>query len=311
MTTMIDSTETRFRASARFELKQLAELTAEQREPLRELENDPSFFGLLVPRDTAGANIKSVGSETAALLRRLATPAVLAIDDDIIDLVLDGVLEIERTACSCPVRTRCRTSSIRRMPPSRAASNGSPSRRCATPRISNRPTPLPPARRSTSTTAFRSRASGARAFPIGRRCWRTSAWTRRRRRHAPWLAPIVRPGMDQLDAAWAPARRDRCADLQVVCQPAAGKHPRSVRGCDPRADRRRACRLQDRRGRLRPSSTRQARALFRQPRGLDRRRRAILSRLSGCPAMVCRSPPASTPPASSRGGSTRPTASER
>jgi hypothetical protein len=92
---MIDSTETRFRASARFELKQLAELTAEQREPLRELENDPSFFGLLVPRDTAGANIKSVGSEIAALLRHLAAPAVLAIDGDIIDLVLDGVLEIE------------------------------------------------------------------------------------------------------------------------------------------------------------------------------------------------------------------------
>jgi len=96
MTTMIESIEARFRASARFELKQLAELTAEQREPLRELENDPSFFGLLVPRATAGANIKSVGSETAALLRHLATPAALALDDDVIDLVLDGVLEIER-----------------------------------------------------------------------------------------------------------------------------------------------------------------------------------------------------------------------
>src|SRR5690242_5930202 len=90
MTAMIEtSTEARFRASARFELKQLAELTAEQREPLRELESDPSFFGLLVPRDTAGANVKAVGGETAALLRRLAAPAPLAVDDDVIDLVLD------------------------------------------------------------------------------------------------------------------------------------------------------------------------------------------------------------------------------
>ncbi len=83
------------RTSPRFELKQMAELTAEQREPFRELEADKDFFGLLVPRESGAVNIKSVGHDTAALLRRLATPSTLEPDDDVVDLVLDGVLEIE------------------------------------------------------------------------------------------------------------------------------------------------------------------------------------------------------------------------
>jgi hypothetical protein len=86
---------TLFRASARFELKTLAELPPEQREPFRELEADAGFFGLLVPRAGVAMNIKSVGHDTAALLRRLGTPSSIDADDDIIDLVLDGVLEIE------------------------------------------------------------------------------------------------------------------------------------------------------------------------------------------------------------------------
>src|SRR5438874_127159 len=86
---------TTIRTSPRFELKQLAELSAEQREPFRELEADKDFFGLLVPRGGTTMNIKSVGHDTAALLRRLATPSTLDADDDVIDLVLDGVLEVE------------------------------------------------------------------------------------------------------------------------------------------------------------------------------------------------------------------------
>src|SRR5436305_8860034 len=87
--------QTTIRTSARFELKQLADLSPEQREPFRELEADQDFFGLLVPRGGAAMNIKSVGHDTAALLRRLSHPSALDADDDVIDLVLDGVLEIE------------------------------------------------------------------------------------------------------------------------------------------------------------------------------------------------------------------------
>ena len=83
------------RTSPRFELKQLAELTPEQREPFRELEADADFFGLLIPRGDTALNIKSVGHDMAALLRRLSHPSPLDADDDVIDLVLDGVLEIE------------------------------------------------------------------------------------------------------------------------------------------------------------------------------------------------------------------------
>jgi hypothetical protein len=103
---MIDATSwtrRRFRASPRLELKRLDELPPEQREPFRELERDDDFYGLLVPRAPASISIKSVGEQTASLFRELLAPAnidatLLADDDyrgDVIDLVLDGVLEIE------------------------------------------------------------------------------------------------------------------------------------------------------------------------------------------------------------------------
>jgi hypothetical protein len=84
-----------FRASARFELKRLDELTLEQRRPFAELERDDDFHGLLVPRSPFVANVKSVGREGAALFQRLASPEMLDADDEIIDLVLDGILEVE------------------------------------------------------------------------------------------------------------------------------------------------------------------------------------------------------------------------
>ena len=83
-----------FRTSRRFELKRLDELPPERRKPFEELARDADFYGLLVPR-TASATIKSVVAEVAALLRKLEVPSALDADDDILDLVLDGVLEIE------------------------------------------------------------------------------------------------------------------------------------------------------------------------------------------------------------------------
>lgn len=85
----------RFRAGSRFDLRRLDELPPEQRGAFRELESDADFYGLLVPRPPTMLSIKSVAADTASLLQRLAAPASLDADDDIIDLVLDGVLEVE------------------------------------------------------------------------------------------------------------------------------------------------------------------------------------------------------------------------
>jgi hypothetical protein len=84
------------RTSPRFELKRLEELSPEQRKPFEELTRDADFYGLLVPRPPAAATIKAVDRETAALLTALATPSPLdELADDVVDLVLDGILEIE------------------------------------------------------------------------------------------------------------------------------------------------------------------------------------------------------------------------
>ncbi len=83
-----------FRASARFALKRLDDLPPEQRKPFEELTRDEDFYGLLVPQSRPAATIKAVGREVAALFRGLASPAPLEVTDDVIDLVLDGVLEV-------------------------------------------------------------------------------------------------------------------------------------------------------------------------------------------------------------------------
>ena len=95
---MIPLNELRFRSSPYIELKELGELTAEQREKFRDLENDPDFHGLFVPKPPLMMNLKSVGRQTADLFRTLATPARIddaELADDVVDLVLDGILEIE------------------------------------------------------------------------------------------------------------------------------------------------------------------------------------------------------------------------
>lgn len=109
--------EVRFRANPYIELKQLAELTAEQREAFRDLESDPDFYGLFVPRPPLMINLKAVARQTAELFRMLSTPSRLDValcNDDIVDLLLDGILEIESSdgfvsgadACTvvCPSR---------------------------------------------------------------------------------------------------------------------------------------------------------------------------------------------------------------
>src|SRR5262249_54485928 len=83
-----------FRASAQFELKRLDDLSPEQRKPFEELTRDADFYGLLVPQSRPAATIKAVGRDVAVLFRGLSSPAPLDVTDDIIDLVLDGVLEV-------------------------------------------------------------------------------------------------------------------------------------------------------------------------------------------------------------------------
>ncbi len=85
----------RFRATPSLALRRLEELLPEQQAALRELQEDADFYGVLVPLDAA-STLKSVPREAAELFIALAKPSVLdAVDDDTIDLVLDGVLEIE------------------------------------------------------------------------------------------------------------------------------------------------------------------------------------------------------------------------
>ena len=88
--------ETRFRSSPHVELKRLGDLEADQREAFRELEDDPEFYGLFVAKPPLRMNLQSVTRPVAELFDRLATPSQLdVIDGEIVDLVLDGILEIE------------------------------------------------------------------------------------------------------------------------------------------------------------------------------------------------------------------------
>ena len=95
--------ELRFRTSPHVELKRLGELEESQREAFRDLENDPEFYGLFVPKPPLQINLKSVARQTAEVFHALSTPSRL--DDavlgdaeaaaDVVDLVLDRILEIE------------------------------------------------------------------------------------------------------------------------------------------------------------------------------------------------------------------------
>lgn len=96
-------TASRFRSSPALELKRIHELPPEQQAALAELQRDDDFYGVLVPRVRGAASLKSVGRAAAELILSVTTPSTLDTDrfddeawrNDVIDLVLDGILEIE------------------------------------------------------------------------------------------------------------------------------------------------------------------------------------------------------------------------
>ena len=96
-------TASRFSSSPALELKRIHELPPEQQAALAELQRDDDFYGVLVPRVRGAASLKSVGRAAAELILSVATPSTLdanrfaddAWRNDVIDLVLDGILEIE------------------------------------------------------------------------------------------------------------------------------------------------------------------------------------------------------------------------
>lgn len=94
-----------FRASSRYELVLFDRLSAGERETLAELRKDPSFYGVLRPReDSAGLGFKSVDRDTALLFLTLREPGPLpgyvaemlgaAASRTVARLVADGVLEV-------------------------------------------------------------------------------------------------------------------------------------------------------------------------------------------------------------------------
>ena len=95
--------EIRFRSSPFIDLKQLGDLSAEEREKFRDLQSDPDFYGLLFPKPPLTLNLKAVARQTAELFQSLSSPGRIQDEflgdresaADVIDLVLDGILEIE------------------------------------------------------------------------------------------------------------------------------------------------------------------------------------------------------------------------
>ena len=87
----------RYRASPHVELRRLSDLTAEQRKAFEELKDDPDFYGLFIARPPLTMNLKAVSRQTAKLFRNLAKPSPLGTADaaGVVDLVLDGILEVE------------------------------------------------------------------------------------------------------------------------------------------------------------------------------------------------------------------------
>ena len=95
-----------FCANPKYELVLLDQLPAEQREVLKELQNDPNFYGILRPREKSGLGVKSVSRDTALLFLTLQRPGKLPgymratlgeqCSREAARLVLDGVLAVER-----------------------------------------------------------------------------------------------------------------------------------------------------------------------------------------------------------------------
>jgi hypothetical protein len=92
--------ETRWRANPLVELRQFSALPAAQREQFRELEADAGFYGLFTAAPSFPMTVKAAPRPIAELFRSLSVPARLGAEalgdgEAAVDLVLDGVLEIE------------------------------------------------------------------------------------------------------------------------------------------------------------------------------------------------------------------------
>ncbi|MCZ2147949.1 MAG: hypothetical protein LC126_09230 [Bryobacterales bacterium] len=95
----------RFRANPEYQLIPFERLPAGQREQWKELARDPSFFGLLLPREGSACRMKSACRDTALLFFTMQSAGVLPAfavhagngeaNRTIAQLVLDGILEIE------------------------------------------------------------------------------------------------------------------------------------------------------------------------------------------------------------------------
>jgi hypothetical protein len=93
-----------FRANPQYELIVFDRLPPEQQELLRNLTQDPDFYGVLLPKQ-AGGSIKSICRDAALLYLTLSNPGSLPgyartmfgerSNQEIAELVLDEVLEIE------------------------------------------------------------------------------------------------------------------------------------------------------------------------------------------------------------------------
>jgi len=95
-----------FRANPEYDLTLFDRLPPGQQDTLRDLTKDPDFYGVLLPKGAAARTAKSVCRDTALLLFSLKEPGPLpgfvraALGQNcnlaIAELVLDGVLQIER-----------------------------------------------------------------------------------------------------------------------------------------------------------------------------------------------------------------------
>lgn len=93
-----------FRANPGYQLVVFDRLPPEQQEALKELRNDPDFYGLLIPQPGSGRSAKSVSQDTALLLFTLSGPGKIpayvqsklgeSCNQTLAELVLDGLLEI-------------------------------------------------------------------------------------------------------------------------------------------------------------------------------------------------------------------------
>jgi hypothetical protein len=95
-----------FQANPSYELVSIEEISSAEKELSQWLNEDSDLYGVLRPRENSRLGVKSVCRETARLFQQLQQPGRLpdslvsgasqTINQDIVELVLDGVLAVER-----------------------------------------------------------------------------------------------------------------------------------------------------------------------------------------------------------------------